>query len=456
MTENFFGITDKGKRRDKNEDTFIAENLTGKGLQVVCVIDGVGGYKGGEVAAAIARTVILDHLNKISGNVTSLLKRAIVSANEKIVSEKKNGNGNERMACVLTLAVTDIDNNKFYYAHVGDTRLYLLRDDSLVKITKDHSVVGFLEESGRLTEEEAMRHPRRNEINKALGFEAAINPDSDFIETGESPFLPGDMLLLCSDGLSDMIGTDTITPILNKKTALAAKAQELIDEANEAGGNDNITAVLVENNRQSKIKSSAIPAQKKNDGEEETPANETNHEAIPKNRSNKGLIVFLTLLSLALAFAFLFTLLKDTATKETIVATPLVQPLVKSDEEKNLLAGINDSSKVYALAGLNTPVTISDSIFITGDSLHIIGNGNVLRSDSAYKGAGLIISSSAKQIFLDSLVFENFDVAIAVETNNVKFRNVRFVNCRVPVQYNIRMADSLFTGQLVDTLFTSR
>ncbi len=93
------------------------------------------------------------------------------------------------MACVLTCVVAHIKNNKFYYAHVGDTRLYLLRDHSLVKISKDHSVVGFLEESGRLSEEDAMRHPRRNEINKALGFEEDI--DADLIETGESPFLTG-------------------------------------------------------------------------------------------------------------------------------------------------------------------------------------------------------------------------------------------------------------------------
>ena len=112
MTENFYGITDKGKRREKNEDTFIAEQLSGTSFQIVCVIDGVGGYSGGEVAAAIARTVILNQLKKISGDVISSLKRSIVLANDKIMSEKKNGNGNEKMACVLTLALTDIKNNK--------------------------------------------------------------------------------------------------------------------------------------------------------------------------------------------------------------------------------------------------------------------------------------------------------------------------------------------------------
>jgi len=457
MTENFFGITDKGKRRDKNEDTFISQQIHGTQLQVACVIDGVGGYSGGEVAASIARTVILEHLKKLSGDVISILKQAIVSANEKIFTEKRKENGKESMACVLTVAVTDINNNKFYYAHVGDTRLYLLRDNSLVKISKDHSVVGFLEESGRLSEEEAMRHPRRNEINKALGFEPAISADTDFIETGESPFLPGDMLLLCSDGLSDMIGSETITPILVAKTTLSAKARQLVDAANHAGGNDNITAVLVENNRQSKIKTSAIPAQKKNESMDEsvatvTPADRT----INSKKSNTGLVAFLTLLSLALAFAFLFTLFKDKAQKEIVTTPQAIPVLTKSAAETTLLAGFNDSSKVFALGNAGNPISISDSVFITKDSFHLIGNGNTLRSDSNYHGAGLVLTSSAKQILLDSLVFENFDVAIITNTNNLLLRNVRFINCRVPIQYNIAFTDTVVTGQFVDSFFSSR
>ena len=144
-----------------------------------------------------------------------LCDMAIIAANDKINEEKKEAGINERMACVLTCVVADIKNNKCWYAHVGDTRVYLLRDHSLVKISKDHSDVGFLEESGRLSEEEAMRHPRRNEINKALGFEEDISTPEDFIETGESPFLPGDLLLLCSDGLTDMISSGSIMQVLS-------------------------------------------------------------------------------------------------------------------------------------------------------------------------------------------------------------------------------------------------
>ncbi len=207
MAENYFGITDTGRQRDNNEDNFIAEPVFNNTLIAACVIDGVGGYEGGEVAAAIARESILQSFSGTAAELFVTMKNAFNNANEKIYQEKLNGNKNKNMACVLTLALADIPNNKLHYAHVGDTRLYLLRDNSLVKLTKDQSFVGFLEDTGRLTEETAMTHPKRNEINKALGFDPNIPVQTDYIETGESPFLPGDAILLCSDGLTDMINS---------------------------------------------------------------------------------------------------------------------------------------------------------------------------------------------------------------------------------------------------------
>src|SRR5665213_2320352 len=248
MAEYYYGITDKGKCREKNEDTFFAREIINNRFLVAGVIDGVGGYEGGDIAAGIARSVIMKNLETLSENVIEGLRQAIIAANDKINEEKKVAGINERMACVLTCVVADIKNNKCWYAHVGDTRIYLMRDHSLVKISKDHSVVGFLEESGRLSEEEAMRHPRRNEINKALGFEQDISSPEDFIETGESPFLPGDQLLLCSDGLTDMISSEAIMSRLTSEKDISSKAGSLINAANDAGGNDHITAVLVENN----------------------------------------------------------------------------------------------------------------------------------------------------------------------------------------------------------------
>ena len=248
MAENFFGITNTGKVRDNNEDTFIAERLP-NGWVLACVIDGVGGYEGGEVAADIARTTILQELQQPSQDVLAAMRRSMQLANQNIYNEKLRGKGNNQMACVVTLAVVDVENNQFSYAHVGDTRLYLLRDNSLVKVTKDHSFVGFLEDSGRLSEKEAMSHPKRNEINKALGFDVQMEAKEDYIETGSSPFLPGDMLLLCSDGLTDLVNNETMNSILAASKTLQDKSEALINAANNAGGKDNITVVLVLNDK---------------------------------------------------------------------------------------------------------------------------------------------------------------------------------------------------------------
>ncbi len=150
MASTFFGITDTGRQRSNNEDAFIAERVLNDTYIMACVIDGVGGYEGGEVAAGIARTSILEYFSVPSGEITTMMKEAFVSANQKIYAARQENERLKDMACVATLALVDITRNVFYYAHVGDTRLYLLRDETLVKITKDHSFVGFLEDSGKL------------------------------------------------------------------------------------------------------------------------------------------------------------------------------------------------------------------------------------------------------------------------------------------------------------------
>ena len=252
MAENFFGLTDVGRQRDNNEDAFIAQSILNKQFIMACVIDGVGGYEGGEVAAAIAKEAFLNSFfffKKGSADMIGMLRQSFLAANEKIYNEKIQSGKNSSMACVATLAIVDIKNNILYYAHVGDTRLYLLRDHSLIKVTKDQSFVGFLEDSGRLSEEEAMTHPKRNEIDKALGFNGQVMLSNDYFETGESPFLPGDLILLCSDGLTDLVTIREMTGILEKRLSLEQKAKELVAAANNAGGKDNITVVLVQNNK---------------------------------------------------------------------------------------------------------------------------------------------------------------------------------------------------------------
>ena len=453
MAEYFVGITDKGKRRDYNEDTFIACEFSKKEFVVACVIDGVGGYSGGEIAAAITRSVLLERLKNLPEDIIKALQEALIAANKKIAAEKRKDNSNEQMACVLTCAVADIKHNKLYYAHVGDTRLYLLRDQSLVKLSKDHSVVGFLEESGRLSEEDAMSHPRRNEITKALGFEADIETINDFIETGESPFLPGDMILVCSDGLSDMISSAGITAILLQKNNLTKKANELVTAANEAGGNDNITAVLVQNTNVPTLKVALKPVEKKRGKPGNAPLlKESPHEkqARPYRRS-RSFIVLLLLLSLGLVSMMLFNKTNPVKPQTLVETTATVKPV--NENVALFMQAINDSIKKYSFKPLAGVVNLSVPVFISKDSFYLQGNGIIISSDSTYKGPAFIISNSARYIVLDSIIFKNFDVAILFQKSNVVFKNVRFVNCRIPVQYEPVMPDTMLSGKFRDSIF---
>lgn len=459
MADYFYGITDKGKRREKNEDTFFARETANKKFLIAGVIDGVGGYTGGDIAAGIARSVIMKNLEALSEDVSEALRQAIIAANRKINEEKKEERSNEQMACVLTCVVTDIKNNKCWYAHVGDTRIYLLRDHSLVKISKDHSVVGFLEESGRLSEEEAMRHPRRNEINKALGFEEDISTPEDFIETGESPFLPGDLLLLCSDGLTDMISSSAIMQVLTSKRNLAAKAKLLVDAANDAGGNDNITAVLIENTNWPKDKPEPVIVDRKKN-EITSPVNTDETTPVPGSKPAKKkshrLIAFLIFLVIGLA-ALSLTIAFQKNYRPTINdAVPVKTVKNKSQQLLQLMAHLDDSSKSYSIAPKKMKLELADPFVVTKDSFHLAGNGSVFIADSSYKGPAFIINPTAKHIVLDSLVLENFDVGIVTQKSNITFRHVRFINCRVPVEYLLSFPDSVISGRFKDSIFITQ
>ncbi len=460
MTEYFIGISDKGKQRDNNEDTFIVQETVDKKFLVACVIDGVGGYNGGEVAAELARTVIMQQLREISEDPMQQLQSAIVEANARIYNERKRNEQNEQMACVLTCAIIQLESNKFYYAHVGDTRLYLWRDRSLVKISRDHSAIGFLEETGRLSEEDAMHHPRRNEINKALGFEEDISSVPDYIETGESPFLPGDAMLLCSDGVSDMINSATMSSILQQETSLAQKVQALVDASNEAGGNDNITAVLVENNKQPRQREIVKPIERKSDtvnsvGTKTTSATEAGTSK--KKKNSPRLTGFLSLLSMGLLVALLVSMFQKKALPKQPEMVAVVPPEVKKDLHLlELIDRVSDSGKVYELAQADV-LTLAQPIIINKDSFRLNGKGARLVADSNYSGAAFNINAHAKYILIDSLVLENFDVAIIAQKNNVELRNVRFINCRVPVQYNMRsFPDSVLSGRLINSVFITK
>ncbi|MEO7444256.1 MAG: protein phosphatase 2C domain-containing protein [Ferruginibacter sp.] len=435
------GISDKGQKRSNNEDSFVAETIPGTGMQLAAVIDGVGGYEGGEIAADITCKCFLTHQGELKENIIPQLKQIIAEANQKIFEARKADPSKSQMACVLTAAVTDADNNKFYYAHVGDTRLYLLRDGSLVKISHDHSPIGFLEETGRLTEAAAMKHPRRNEINKALGFQGDIDIQGDFIEASESPFLPGDMLLLCSDGLTDMIESSTILEILLQDTSLDQKTKTLVDAANAAGGEDNITLVLVHNNNPSTSQKALRPAAAAKEQKQEHKKSgslkqdvKSSSPLITDSGSRKkkfNVIPLLIVLCVGLACLSMFLYFQKPATSESIPAPAInVSP---SETELDFARYLGDSpSKTLTLSG-QKDIILTGPVHFSKDSVSISGGNTNFIADSSYNGPAFIFEKSVAYIKIDSLLFSGFSPAILLQGQPAILKNIQFNNCPVHV-----------------------
>jgi len=449
MAENYFGLTDTGKVRSNNEDTFITQKIGGQ-LILASVIDGVGGYNGGEVAAAIAREQMLDYLTANHQNAIPAMIDSFKLANNAISAKKQEVKELDSMACVATMVLVDIQNNLFYYAHVGDTRLYLLRDTSLVKISKDHSFVGFLEDSGRLSEREAMDHPKRNEINKALGFTSQIDSDESFVETGQSPFLPGDMLLLCSDGLTDMVDKNEITNIITQPISLQEKATQLIAAANKNGGHDNVTVVLVLNDKRSQqqsaaaptveLKKNTIPVEQVKPEPKPAPTRDKKQTNMPEKKSSV-LPVILTILCLAFlgaAYYYYMQWQKEiNKTVEPTVAAAVPEKAPRNPQEIQLQNAIN-MAKGDTLTLVDTlfkqPIVISDTLDISKSRLFIKVKGNLtLQCDSNYKGPAIFVTKGAKAIGLENIKIQGFKTGVSIYNTDFHLKNVQFVSCEVPV-----------------------
>jgi len=242
----FYGLSDMGRQRTNNEDAFVSEQLDMHTV-LAAAIDGVGGYEGGEVAAAIAQKEIPDYLRIYNrGERLELLKQAVITANNAIVDRRLTDTERANMSCVLTAALIDIQRKVVDMVHVGDTRLYQFHHGELQKLSHDHSLIGYREEIGDLTEEQAMHHPQRNVISRVVGSDRHEVEDPDFLESASFPLLPNSTFLFCSDGLTDLVTSRQILSILELPVPLAKRTQMLVDAANEAGGKDNVTVVLVE------------------------------------------------------------------------------------------------------------------------------------------------------------------------------------------------------------------
>lgn len=232
--------SDRGRRRTNNEDRFFIDPELG----IYAVIDGVGGHAAGEQAAETAVEVIKERLRRPTGAPEERLREAIALANNEILRLSQTNPDWAGMACVLTVAL--VEEATVTVGHVGDSRLYLLRPGVIAKMTHDHSPVGEREDRGELTELDAMRHPRRNEIFRDVGSSERDPEDAGFIEILSFPLPEDGALLLCSDGLTDLITAEQIRAGFERYAPdYNAVIAALIDAANAAGGKDNITVVAV-------------------------------------------------------------------------------------------------------------------------------------------------------------------------------------------------------------------
>jgi serine/threonine protein phosphatase PrpC len=225
-----FERTDTGRQRRGNEDAYFARS------PLFAVADGVGGAQAGEVASQVAVEVLEKGLPEGGGSIEERLIARVEEANARIAELAHADERRAGMSTTLTLAY--VGEEEVSVVHVGDSRLYRLRDGAFERLTDDHTLVDELVRSGKLTQQEAEQHPQRSIITRALG-SAGIEADSR-----TWPARDGDVYLICSDGLTGMVDEARVGELLAAAPSLSAAARTLIDAANDAGGRDNITVVL--------------------------------------------------------------------------------------------------------------------------------------------------------------------------------------------------------------------
>ena len=227
--------TDIGLVRPVNEDSYICLDSA-----VYVVADGMGGHAAGEVASALLTQTAKEILEGLGPNdiTEALLRQVVLEANRRILAKAEGDNIYNGMGTTASLLC--LKEQQAVWAHVGDSRIYLLHEGKLQQITKDHSLVWDLVENGSITPEEAQQHPKRNLLTRAVGVDEDL-----LVDTGAFPIVAGDKFLLCSDGLTNMVSDASIKNIIESIPA-GDTAKLLIDQALAAGGIDNITAILIE------------------------------------------------------------------------------------------------------------------------------------------------------------------------------------------------------------------
>jgi protein phosphatase len=225
--------TDPGRKRRQNEDSFVARP------PIFAIADGMGGARAGEIASALAASALKD--TTANGGGPALVKELVQEANRRVHERASTDPSTSGMGTTMTVALVE-PGGELTFGHVGDSRAYLLRGDRLEQLTDDHSLVAELVRRGELSASDAEVHPQRSVITRALGTDPDVDVDA-FTWQPEA----GDVYLLCSDGLSDMVAGTTIEEILVRHRGdLDTAAKALVKAANRGGGDDNITAVLFE------------------------------------------------------------------------------------------------------------------------------------------------------------------------------------------------------------------
>lgn len=231
--------TSTGLRRSNNEDRVHADEAGG----IFLVVDGMGGHAAGEKAAETAVAIVPAEFERAKGSVEDRVRSAITAANNEIYRLAESRSEWAGMACVLTLAIAH--DERLTIGHVGDSRLYLAWTGGLRKLTSDHSPVGEREDSGDITEAEAMNDPRRHQVFRDVGSSLREPENTDFIEVKNVPLRPDAALLLCTDGLTDLVTNAEMNAIVQRYDGDPQTiAERLVDAANTAGGKDNVSVVF--------------------------------------------------------------------------------------------------------------------------------------------------------------------------------------------------------------------
>jgi protein phosphatase len=225
-------ITDTGRKRRRNEDAYVCEP------PLFAIADGMGGAQAGEVASRLAAAALKESGADAGGE--HRIYDLIQEANRRVYDRSSTDPNTSGMGTTITVAL--VENGNVAFGHVGDSRAYLIRDGRMEQVTEDHSLVNELMKSGKLSREEAETHPQRSVITRALGTDPDVDADTFTIEAKV-----GDVFLLCSDGLTDMVGEREIQELVEQnRENLDAALKSLVKAANRGGGEDNITVVAFE------------------------------------------------------------------------------------------------------------------------------------------------------------------------------------------------------------------